>query len=308
MKRVGSGGLFAASGVTLFRRQVVLTMFPAARERAEDGGDALERAARGPRFEDGLDISSLDCAFRVKKDLRPEPNSAEIRVYNLSEDSRDRLSTQELFVRLEAGYVGAMVQIYEGRVRSAETTIEGSDVITNVSTGDSEKQLATSRFSLSVANGTPIRAVLEALVAALGVGKGNTDAAASRLAAKGVREVRGATAFSGAAKDTLNAICRSYDLEWSIQDGVIQFLERGQALEELGPLLSAQTGLIGSPTIDHKGVLTARALIQPGLEPGKLFTLEGARLQGGYRVEYVEYSGDMRGQEWYATVHAKVVK
>lgn len=254
----------------------------------------------------GFELSNLDCVFSAKKSLKPEPNTCEIKVYNLAPETRRVLElSKKLVVRLEAGYPDAIAQIYLGEVRSAHSTREGADIVTELSAGDSEQELATTRLNLTLGPKIPAGQALTAIVEALGVGRGNVDQVAAKLSASGKALFGPGTALSGNAARMLTDICRSADLEWSVQDGVIQILDRAKALEDTAVELGPSTGLIGSPTIDAKGVVSVTALLQPDLRPGRKIVLESEALRGGYRVDDCEYVGDTRGQEWYARIHAK---
>ena len=276
----------------LFRRAVTLKVVPRSASSIPGALAAIESTM-------GFELSNLDCVFQVKKTLKPEPNTAEIKVFNLAERTRAVLETPErIGVLLEAGYAGRTCQVFFGEVRSAHSYREGSDIITELSTGDSEEALATARFNMAVAAGSSPLQVLNVLVAEMGVGAGNVAAAASMLAAKGV--TFGPTVFHGNAAKNLTDICDAGGIEWSVQDGVLQFLERGKPLSEVAVLLGPGSGLLGSPTVDHKGIVTAQALIQPGLEPGRKVAFETSNLKPtqGFIVQEAQYTGDTAGNDW----------
>lgn len=257
-----------------------------------------------------FDLSNLDCVFHVKKSLKPEPNTCELHLYNLARPTRSVLETAErLFLRLDAGYPGSVGQIFLGEVRSAHSRPEGADIITEISTGDSEKELATSRINLSVGPNVHASYVLAQLAQALGGGLGNVSAAVAKLTAKGATffGYGQGTAFAGNAAEELTTFCRAVDLEWSIQDGVLQILERGTPIEAQAVLLSPSTGLIGTPSVDHKGIASATALIQPDLTPGRKVTFDSMGLSGTYRITDCEFSGDTAGSDWYVKLTADSV-
>lgn len=256
---------------------------------------------------DTLDVSDLRCSFKIKKNLKPIPNSCEIKVWNLSDASRDRLGSKAVLpVRVEAGYeTTGTAQLFLGEVRSADHEVQGADIVTEVSCGDGDKAHQT-RLHLSIGPSLPVSAVLESIVKALGIGEGNTKSIGKVLAAKGVLNMYGSgSAISGYAWRALQDLCRSAGLEASVQDGNIQILDLNKALEGKAVSLSAATGLIGSPTVDRKGVVKAKSLIIPELTPGRLVVFDSRFVKGGYRLQAVEYSGDTHGTEWYAEIECK---
>lgn len=285
---------------TLFRRVVNVTVGP-----KTDGASTALTAVESSL---GLDVSELDCTFKAKKNLKPEPNTCELKIFNLSQDSRSLLQTsKKLVVRLDAGYVGQVAQLYLGEVLRAQSYRSEADIITEISTNDSKKDLQTGKIALSIGPKVPAQVALTALARAMKVGVGNVPVKAAQLASQGKTFFGPGSALFGYASDALTDICKSADWEWSIQDGVIQILDRGKALEGLAVLLSSDSGLVGSPTIDHKGIVTAKALIQPDLRPGHKVTFDTMNFKAsqGYRIQECEYSGDTAGTEWYASLKCK---
>ncbi len=263
-----------------------------------------------------VDVSKLRVTFKVKKNLKPEPNTCEIKVYNLGQDNRDALEHApggKLVVRLEAGYKDTGTsQLFLGEARGAWTEWDGPDCITNVTTGDSEKEMQEARLHISIGAGVPADVALTAMVRALGVGTGNVAQAVAMLKAKGVTSMFGpGTAITGQVKRQLTDFCRSAGLEWSVQDGKIQILDLNKSLHEKAVELGPETGLIGSPSIDFNAsskkkrggqIVKAKCLLIPEITPGRKVSFKSKTVTGGFRIEEVEYVGDTHGQEWYAQI------
>ena len=260
-----------------------------------------------------LDLSNLDVSFKVTKTLKPAPNTCEIQIRNLKETSRLSLASPKngkLSVSLDAGYTNNVSRLYFGEVRSAQTTKTGGHTfVTEISTGDSEKALASVSLVRPVGPGEKTGDVLRALVTALGVGAGNVNDVANALASRGYGQIHGktGTVLHGNVALQITDLCRSCNLEWSIQDGNIQILDRGFALKGKAIELSETSGLLEGATVDSKGVLQCKTLLIPELKPGVLVVMKSENIRGGYRIESVDYSGDTRDKEWYCTLHAKRV-
>jgi hypothetical protein len=250
----------------------------------------------------GFDISGLDCEFNIEKTLKAEPNTLSLQVYNLSESTRRLFEgSQKLTVQLEAGYQGETALLWLGEARAAWSTREGPDIITHIESGDGEKEHRTSRIQLCYGPKIPVSVALTNLATAMGVGLGNTVATAQVLQASGVNTFNGV--LSGSASRRLTDFCRSVGYEWSIQNGALQFVKIGALVNQAsnGPngfLLSSDTGMIGSPTVDNNGIVTTEVLITPGIIPGSLVSLQGEFLQGSYRVQRCRYQGQTWGNSW----------
>lgn len=259
-----------------------------------------------------LDVSALDISFEVKKNLKPEPNTAKIQIWNLSASQRRQLETaKSIPVRLEAGYAETgLTQVYFGEVRSAWSYNDGpGDIVTEIGTGDGE-QAARERIHIPLGPKSPPDQALAAIAKALGVGPGNLAKATTVLRSRTKAIFPVASALSGNAYRNMTDFCRSADLEWSIQDGNLQILDRDKATEQTALLVSAATGLVGSPSAGYdsktgKHLVNLVTFLLPDMKPGRLIVLDSIAVKGGYRVLEVEYLGDTAGTQWYCKITAE---
>lgn len=256
---------------------------------------------------DTIEITDLDVSFKVHKSLKPEPNTAELRVWNLNESHRSALEElQTAKVLIEAGYETGMSVLFVGDLRTAKSVDDGPNMITALSSGDGEKAVRKARVNVSLAKATTPDQVLKAIAEAMGVDAGNVDQAVSQLKSAGIsNHFAEGTVITGSAYREMTSICRSVGLTWSIQDGKLQLLPLREALAGTAIQLSRSTGLIGSPTVDNDGVMSCRMLMIPDVFPGRPLVLDSARLKGQYRLEVCEYSGDTSGGDWYIDAQGK---
>jgi hypothetical protein len=143
---------------------------------------------------------------------------------------------------------------------------------------------------------------------ALGIGTGNLPKALNLLNTQGAAQLyANGAVIKGLAADHMTDLMRSAGLEWSIQDGQLQVLNVGQPLAGQAILISESSGMVGSPSVDTKGVLAFTTLMIPGIKPGIPVSVqtETPNTSGGYRIISVEYKGDTMGQEWYCVCEAQ---
>ena len=259
-----------------------------------------------------LDVSELDITFNVVKSTKREPNTAEVTIRNLSEDSRSKVEGAEgesLTVR--AGYLSDDIPptIFAGDARRILSEPDGIDIITTIQARDFGRLYQLARVNKSYGPGTPVETVLRDLVSAMGVGPGNLEEFAPAYTLR-----NGSTNFadgyvtSGPVRRAMNALVRGAGLRWSIQNNALQLQRRGQPLQSTAALLRSDTGLVGSPTKDRKGVVTATTLIQSGLDPGRRVSLDTRLVSGEYEVRRVEYTGETRGNPWYANLELRPIQ
>ncbi len=264
---------------------------------------------------DTLLFEGFDSAGHVEKSLKPEPNTAEITLFNLNQDHRAKLeelrpkagALKGIPVKVEAGYEGGQTSvIWLGDLRTVESYYEKPDWVTVVGTGDGEKAHQEARINQSMGPGTTATAVLTALAKSLGVGAGNVATAAAELEAKGFSSAFAhGIVLSGQTSRHLTDWCKSAGLEWSVQDGALQFVRRGATMPGKALLLSSDTGLLGSPTVDNEGIMTCRTLMIPDVRPGVLLQMNSSRVKGGYRIEKATWDWDTFGGPFEITIEAK---
>lgn len=259
-----------------------------------------------------LQISQLHIEFDVKRSLSGKvANSAEIKIYNLSDDSRKKLQAmKDVFVSLEAGYAQGTSLIYRGDLREAWSTKEGNDWITTISSADAAKKRKKKRINKSFPAGTSVQQIITACAKALQVGLGNVEKKAAGAKLWNVSPASFSTGYvaSGDAVSQLDRVCRSCGLEWSIQDGQLQLLDRGVALQEKGILLTPQSGLRDSPELGKGNVVRCHASMVPGLYPGRRVEVRSRHVNGVYRIETTNHKGVFETPEWGAELELKVAK
>lgn len=257
-----------------------------------------------------LDVSNLDVTFKIEKTSRQEPNKASIGVYNLPESDRHDLEeSRSIRVRLDAGYVDRISTIFLGTLRRAQTQIDQPDALTVIEGEDGGRSYIDARISRSYPPGTNVDRVLRDCAEALGVGLGNATSALSGAtlgAAWGVFEE--GTTLHGPVRRELTRLLRSAGFRWSVQDGNLRIVRRGQALQSSAVVLSPQTGLIGYPSKDPQGVVSARCLMIPDVYPNRIVRFRDVRPAGDYRVIKTTYIGNTFGKDWYVDLEARAVE
>lgn len=244
----------------------------------------------------------LGLTFSVSRTLRREPNEATIELHNLAPATRNAiLNVEQPRVTLRVGYVEAdTFLIFSGDcdVHKARERTDVSIVLEGKDGGDAYRRV---RIAQPFAANTRVDAVVRALVGDLGIGAGNLEEFASSLRlASGSQVVGDGFTANGHVRNVLDGIVRSSGLSWSIQAGALQLRANNEAPRREIQLLSPDTGLIGSPTIDDDGLVTAAAFLRPGTSPGDRVRLESRDYPGVYEVTEVTYVGDSTGADWDA--------
>lgn len=267
---------------------------------------------------DALDLSNLRIRFKIKKNDAESPNIADIEVYNLADETSQRIQREFTDIILQAGYEGNFGVVFRGnskqitRGRPNET-----DSTLNIIAADGDAAYNFSIMNTTLAAGATQRDQIAAAAASMssrGVSMGYVpDTGGQRLA-------RGKVMY-GMSRNYLRQSAVTNDLTWSIQDGKLQFIPNTGLLPGQAVKLTAESGLIGTPEQTTDGILI-KCLINPKIKPGTVVDLANSEVNaakatnffknnkddrkpvaieadGLYRVLSVEYEGDTHGQSWY---------
>ncbi len=258
-----------------------------------------------------LKVTDLRVAFSVKKSLGKEPNGCRLTITNLSEASRKKVEqSKHKPLILSAGYEKTEATIFSGKVRFAHSERDPADWRTEIESGDGEVEYSQNHFKGSFRAGTSTRDTIKAAAAALGVGLGNLDTMISALAKP--NHVKGFSA-SGRASDILGTLLAGQGLSFSVQNGQLQVLRPDEPVDSSAVLLSASTGLIGSPEVGtpsgagekRKPSIKLRSYLQPQIRCGGLVEVRSNALTGQYLVTHLEHQGDSSGAPWYSLIEVQ---
>jgi len=265
---------------------------------------------------DGKLLTKLRMAFRVEKSLKPNPNQAELRIWNLSEETRKSL-IKDVYVAIEAGYKLETSVVFVGNMHKVDHVRQGADWVTSARIGDGQKERKKARVNTSFRPGTKPDQIIKTLVDSLTgnfaskgfdvrLAAGNAMDKARRGDTKGaIKELtQGFIAFGG-AYDELVRMGHNLGYDVSIQDKELTFLDPKETLGKSDVLLNAQTGLVGSPEQAEQDFLRGRSLLNGELRPGRGVRLDSKQFQGRYRVERLIHTADTHGPDWFTELELK---
>ena len=253
-------------------------------------------------------VEELQVDFEVVKSLAKEPNTLSARVYNLSQETREKWTALNgAGVQLDAGYEeGGYGTIFLGKLEGTQTTIEGPDRVTVVEATDGRYE-QSQRISKSYGPGTSVETVARDLIKYIGKGVGNViDKLRSGAESGGLANtLKNGFVVDGRAFDELDKLARSRGLEASIQDGRIQLLGKNLPNARTAYKLTPETGLIASPSVDSKKILKCKTLLIPDIVPGRQIVVDSDFVKGSYRVIRVTYTGSLYGSDFYCAIEGK---
>jgi hypothetical protein len=278
-----------------------------------------------------LDLSEMHIKFTIQNANVESPNTAVIRVYNLSKATVAQLRSGEFSkVTLNAGYQngnfgaifkGTTKQIRIGRENSTDTYLDilASDgdlfynqCIVNMST---EKGQTQAQELAKMAKDTDSK----------------VDTSALLVDKQHVPNIRGSVRF-GMARAMVRNIASTLDASWSLQNGIVMLMDKKGYLPGETVEINIGTGLIGMPEQTDEGI-KLNCLLNSRIRIGGLVKLNNDEIiqlmqadpnavyqqpysswagvqplaplnlvDGVYEAFVVEHEGDTRGHAWYSRI------
>ena len=279
------------------------------------------------------EITDLHMSFEVLLRRDSKPNLAKISVYNLSENSRNTLQEDHLGVEFYAGYASSGPEmIFQGTTSNILSMKDGPDWVTTIYAADGHKEFDTSYFNKAYSAGTPLILIFQEIADVFGLAL-NIDPLLFDTLSQSL--TRGVT-FAGKAKKAMDRLAKDYDLDWSVQFGIIEIVPNGQVLssDPVATLLTFDTGLLDSPEISYEKkkknrksepefvkTIKATSLLIPSIKPNRFVTILSLRTSitfgalnetrvptdnadGTYLVDNVQFAGDNFGGPFDARIEA----
>lgn len=264
----------------------------------------------------GFRLRNSHIAFDIKKDDKQTANSGIIKVYNLSESTRNEIDRDKVII-LNTGYEEIPEKLlFDGEVTRVIHREEGADIITEIECKDSIVALRGTLASLNFAENTSGLHIISQLAKELNVE--NASIIQSELNRAGINDIayKNGYSFIGSVRSALNKITERFNLEWSIQNHKLVVVKKeGTSTIDIVKL-SKTSGMIGSPEplsdIDNKtkkskaskNGFVINSLIMPELEPTGRVQVEsslqvnGKAFDGIFRINRVNHKGSNFNDEW----------
>lgn len=265
----------------------------------------------------GVEINGLRISFSVSKDDMPFPSwpTASVRIWGLSTTTQELTRQRNALIQIYAGYAGAVGLIFVGAITHSVTERDGVEVVTVLESARPVPLVFNISRTLSAQSGLGLHDALRAAAAGFG-----QDVA---IDVSGVEDTPLSTAYprglvlDGEPGPVLNRLTRANRLDWTIEDGVVRVLRRGESTREPAVVLSPRTGLVGSPApmqYGTGGLVRAAAeitcLLNPEIRIRRIVALAGTvDLQGWYLVRKVTHTGDSGfSNDFYTRVEATPIR
>jgi hypothetical protein len=262
-----------------------------------------------------IDLSELHIRFQVRNTTAQTLKRAEIRIYNLSDDTARKIQNEFTRVELSAGYGGEAGLIFQGQIAYIMAGKENAtDTYVDIFAQDGDAAYNFAVSNRTLAKGWTPDQLYDAMLqdmAPYGVTAGYKPAFTAESASRG-------RACYGMTRDYLRDLAKQQGCEWNIEDGKLNFVPLTSYIPGQAVVVNSNTGMIGTPKMTIQGLMV-KTLLNSSIKSGGQVQIDNASIaslkinipytgidvapgtdaDGFYTSRVVQHTGDNRGQEWY---------
>ena len=260
--------------------------------------NAEAAALYGPPSSQGKRFEASRISFKVKRTSDGKPNKCSIQLYNPNPDTVTLVQDRRAIVRLFGGYDFAW-QLFQGNPIKDGVSIErsGPDRILSIEAQDGKHGLSK-RINLNFSTNTKLSDVLQAVSEQSGLGLGFVADLEDVDLPYGIH-------MDGSPKEVLERLATMSDAEFSVQDGAIQVVKTANDTGEPAVLLSVKNGNLLKVARKDKGRITATALLNGTIRPGRRFVVQSEYINGIFKAIDVEHTGDLFEDAFTTSITAR---
>lgn len=223
-------------------------------------------------------------------------NRLNLQVYNLREDTRLKLvkdveENRKIDLTLLVGYEGQLRSLYKGTVHKGVNERKGNDFVTSIESVDGGRDLFYG-FVAKTIKGK--QAALDGALEGLETTKGAITQVSDLVRPK---------VMLGTATQVIESFLEDGQ-EWFINDGKLNVLnEKGDVIKGFIPVVSADTGLLSTPSREFSKI-AFNTLLNPSIPLGgkvQLVSTTAPHLNGEHKVFSINAKGDYDGNDWSMT-------
>lgn len=233
--------------------------------RGKDGSRAFES--------DGTQ-EKLRIACRVEQTRNSVPNPSQIRLWNISKDTRSSFQRSETKVTIEAGWKNqGVAMVFSGSLLTALSNRTGADIVTTLHAISGHDPLVTTPFN----NVFPPRMrVADAVRRLASMLEGITIGPI-----KGINQVIGSGGWTGSddVRVTLDRLAREFGFSWTIINDIFQAVGDETVLGN-GPIIKSPylievNPILAGPRQLLRGVM-GKCTFNAALKPGDTVTIQSS--------------------------------
>lgn len=230
--------------------------------------------------------------FDITRNVLTSANVCSIRIYNLSEDNRNKIrfnfynSGEFRPIKFAAGYgSNVLPTVFTGNITQAWSVREGVNFITTIECFDGGFAFSNATTNTQFPKGTPQSDIIQNMVQTLNLYSVSTGAIGSY---PGITS-RGSS-YSGSTTDILRELTNG---GFFIDNGKANCLRNSECVSGGTPVINASSGLLNTPVLEQT-ILTFDMIFEPGVVVGQKILLDSVtekNYNGYYKVIAFKHRG-----------------
>lgn len=242
----------------------------------------------------------LKIAFQCLKSTGQGLNKLNINIWNLKKSNRlkivkDKEQNINITIELKIGYQDIELEtIFKGNVFYSSNVKEGADYISKLECLDGMFDYINSVTSVTV---TSLDSGIDQIL--------NTMPNTERGKITKLDDIQRPRVLIGNSYSLFD-ILKPKDSKFYIDNGQVFILKNDEVVTRFLPVVSSDTGLKDTPRRENQ-LVTFTSLMNPSLKLGSrcnVRSLVAPHLNGVYKIEAMNYTGDYDGKEWEQRVTA----
>jgi len=234
--------------------------------------------------------------FQADKSIRGGLNKIKLQIYNLEPRKRlalvkDAEQQKRMPFQLSVGYQNSLGLLFSGDIHTGANARQGADIVTSIEGLDGGFDYLNSFTSATIEGGRQV--IQTALGDMPNTAQGKITGRPSLT--------RPRVLVGNSARIIESTI--GPDETWYIENGQLNVIKDDEVTGRFIPMVSADTGLISTPTREAK-LVTFETLLNPAVKIGiraQLKSQIAPHLDGIYRIETISHQGDNYGNQWSQT-------
>lgn len=249
------------------------------------------------------------CTFTILHDFGGFTSYAEINLYNLTDDTINRMFKRGKSLTFRAGYSDSIDTIFKGTIRNVFPERRGPDKITKVICRGGKLAVDQSQINQTLGANTQLVDIIRACGTSMGYPIVIDDSQFSDIAPYPY----GYT-LQGDPRTYLDELAQTHGFDYVVENERLVVVRQGYTRQGTVNIISQFTGMEGIPEISEIGVDVVTRL-NPKLRIGGRFRIESdlatfnfsnlyfrdvpeSAGQGEHKIIKIEYTGDTWGDAW----------
>lgn len=236
--------------------------------------------------------TALRVAFSIEKKTESAPNKGTITLFNLNPKTRAAISLGWT-IRLRCGYENLVDTIFIGKIGIVNHTRQGPDIASSLQVSEGFRALLETPFQKSYPPKTHVAQVLQDIAKQMDVKIGVVRDIPDVVYAKGLT-------LSHGCRDALDTVLKPLKMEAAISNERLNILPADKPFGTRAVVVSKDSGLINTPTIEKRDVNFDAVLLPQLTVPGQLVQVKtgDAAASGFFKIRSVKVEGDSHGEAW----------